>query len=188
MQHKPQPTQVNPQSSVDGFLDVREQLIASKVTNEAERVEAERKMKAVEEFLEEPYNKSRLMKWQRENPGRVPPVYYIEEKDQVVWLNRAQIRNLQKRARKAGGLDSLAQLRTRAQDHSARSSSSTQPETKTKHPKGEDDERRSATTTTAETRAKTTDVSRDRSDAEEGGNGPARESDLCEPGTRAQEL
>lgn len=55
----------------------------------------------IEEFLLQPNNIARLKIWHQKHPGERPPVFYVEQGDKVIWLDRKQLRKMKRAQAKA---------------------------------------------------------------------------------------
>ncbi len=65
-----------------------------KALSESEMTQVSYEQSRVEEYLLR--NVSALKEWIKSHPNQKPPVYYRQEDDKVVWVNRAERRELVK--------------------------------------------------------------------------------------------
>lgn len=149
---------------MDDFLDVRDMLLQERVSKTDAEAKHKRHIAAIERYIEQ--NKERVVAWYKDHPGKMPPVFYIESEDRVIWLTREQERKL-KRLKRMSPLeqDLLARSLTRRAGHFPKSSNSTSPNG---HQKEDEDETRPTPGI---------DPGADGGSTEDG-NGPAGESDF----------
>jgi hypothetical protein len=156
---------------VDDVLSIRDEMLAGEVKKQAEKEKAEYQMKAVEAFLQK--NSARVEAWYKQNPGRIPPVYFLEKENRVVWLNRKQVRLIQQNQKRLNELGLSHLSRTRAADPTAKKSSLI-----TQTQKEKNDERPREQHRACSVGPETTDDTRDAGGAEEARDCSAGQSDI----------